>query len=67
MTDKKGCEIAPGAVLWHDDGYAVIVRQYANGDYYGQLVCEPEHPCAEIPYALNDGRGYTLIKETANE
>lgn len=67
MTDQNGCEIAPGSVLWCEDGYAVIVRQDADGDYYGQLICDPEDSCAGIRYALSEGRGYTLIQEATND
>ena len=63
MTDKNGHEIVPGSVLWCEDGYAVIVRQDADGAYYGQLICDPDDTCADIRYSLNKGRGHFLIKE----
>lgn len=33
-------------------GYDLIIRQYENGDYYGELVCEQTHPYYGIPYAI---------------
>jgi hypothetical protein len=40
--------------------YEVIVQK--DGDsYYGKLVCDENHSCKDIPYALNKGRGYTKI------
>lgn len=60
MIDKNGHEIALGSVLWCDDGYAVIVRR-DQGRYYGRLICDPLDSCGNAEYALNNGRGYTVI------
>ena len=40
-------------------GYEVIVKKDVN--YYGELVCDENHSCKDIPYALNEGFGYTKI------
>ena len=55
MKDEIGNEIFLGDRLWCMDGYEVIVcgDRY---DYYGKLVCEPNHSCANIPYSLNSGK-----------
>ena len=44
-------------------GYDVIVCQDETG-FYGKLVCESTHSCANIPYAINDGKDY--IKKNYN-
>jgi hypothetical protein len=42
--------------------YDVIVHKDENGDYYGKLVCDKNHSCKDIPYALNSGKGHIKIK-----
>lgn len=34
-------------------GYDLIVCVDEDGDYYGQLVCDDDHSCKNIPYCLN--------------
>jgi hypothetical protein len=41
--------------------FEIIVKQYKDGDFYGKLVCEDNHSCKNIPYALNKGKGYNKI------
>ena len=55
-------DIKVNDVLISEDGYFVIVRQDKDEDLFGQLICEPTHSCAKIPYCLNNGVGYTKIK-----
>jgi hypothetical protein len=42
-------------------GYEVIVIIGKYGDYCGQLICDDYNSCKNIPYALNDGKDYTII------
>lgn len=65
MNDKHGNKIELGDILDSEDGYAVVVCEYEGGGWFGKLVCEPSHSCANVPYALNEGRGYT--KRAAGE
>jgi hypothetical protein len=55
MKDEIGNEIFLGDRLWCMDGYDVIVKKNKDG-YYGKLVCDPLHSCANIPYSLNNGK-----------
>ncbi|NQU87777.1 MAG: hypothetical protein HQ541_18665, partial [Mariniphaga sp.] len=41
-------------------GYEIIVRKGNNG-YYGELICDESNSCKDIPYHLNNGRGYVKI------
>ncbi len=41
--------------------YEVIVVKDENGNYIGKLVCDDNHICKNIPYALNKGKGYIKI------
>ena len=52
QKDKNGREIFVGDMLECDHGYMITVIE-DNGDFYGKLLCEPNHSCADIPYALN--------------
>lgn len=57
-TELKDCNGTPLFEGDHvDDKWAgeMIVCRFDDGDYYGKLVCEPGHPCENIPYALNSG------------
>jgi hypothetical protein len=31
-----------------------------NGNYYGKLICDDNHSCKNIPYSLNNGKGYKI-------
>jgi len=42
-------------------GYEIIVNVDSDGDYYGQLVCDNNHSCKNIPYSLNEGKGFLKI------
>jgi hypothetical protein len=57
LKDDIGNEIFVGNRLWCKEGYDVIVKQGEDG-YYGQLVCKSNHPCANIHYSLNKGKGH---------
>lgn len=57
--DDKGNKIFVGDRLLSLYGYSIIV--YEDKDFYGKLVCDEDHACVNIPYALNKGHGY--IKE----
>lgn len=43
--------------IWN---YEVIVVK-DNNEYVGKLICDDNHTCKDIPYALNKGKGYTKI------
>lgn len=68
MKDKLGNQIHLGDILDSDDGYAILVREYEDGRWYGELIPdryflhEYEVSGLDIPYALNEGRGYTKRK-----
>lgn len=60
MKDKHGNIINLGDILISDYGYSVIVMEYhSTHDWYGRLICDPDNSCVNIPYALNNGHGYT--------
>lgn len=62
MRDNNGSKIGKGDVLLNKDGYSVVVRvDPVNGIWYGQLICNPGHSCARVPYSLNDGQGYVKL------
>lgn len=63
MQDKLGNEIKPGDTLISDDGFSVIVTEREVGGWFGKLICDPDHSCANIPYALNEGRGYVVVRQ----
>lgn len=50
-----------GDVLQSEWGYQVIVSRGKDGELEGRLVCEPGHPCENIPYSLS-GK-YTVINK----
>lgn len=54
----KMSDIKEGDRLRSEWDYDVIARRDKDGNWYGELVCEDDHPCKTIPYALNDGEGY---------
>ncbi len=59
--DDNDNAIHVGDKLLSEWGYKVIVSEY-DGDYAGDLICDATHTCKDIPYALNEGVGYTKIK-----
>jgi hypothetical protein len=50
--DKNGKEIFYGNLLKCDYGYTIAVVEI-DGEPYGKLIVPKNHPCANIPYALN--------------
>lgn len=49
-----------GDTLKSEWGYDVIVVKDERG-YSGKLVCEDNHSCKNMSYALNKGKGYSKI------
>ena len=60
ICDKNGMPIFVGDILKHRDGYRVVVQKGTYG-FFGKLVCNPSHPCALIPYSLNNKQDWTLV------
>lgn len=61
IVDAHGNAVYAGDVLQSNDGYAVIVKRADDGSFYGKLVCDADHSCKDIPYALNDGKDYVKV------
>lgn len=61
--DDSGNKIYVGDTLLSKWNYKVIVVQDEDGNYNGKLVCDDNHSCKNIPYALNKGKGYKIIKD----
>ena len=58
--DDNKQPILVGDELKNKHGYKVIVIK--NGESYsGKLVCDSNHSCRNIPYALNEGKGYSKV------
>lgn len=60
--DDNKQPIFVGDKLKSEWGYEVIVTEDEGGDYFGKLVCDDNHSCRNIPYALNEGNGFCLYK-----
>lgn len=58
--DDNKQPILVGDKLKSEWGYEVIVVKDSD-DYVGKLVCDDNHSCKNIPYALNKGKGYSKI------
>ena len=61
LLDDNGNRIHVGDTLRSQWGYNVTVYKDGDGHYYGKLVCEPGHSCADMPYALNGGVGHLVV------
>lgn len=59
--DDNKKPIFVGNKLKSEWGYEVIVAKDEDGNYSGKLICDADHSCKDIPYALNKGKGYTKI------
>jgi len=59
--DDNNRPIFVGDKLKSDWNYEVIVVKDEDGDYSGKLICDHDHSCKNIPYALNKGKGYSKI------
>lgn len=57
MFDDNKNPIFVGDTLRSEHGYDVVVSEL-DGDFFGKLICEDNHTCKDIPYALNGGKGY---------
>jgi hypothetical protein len=51
--------LAAGAT-WNDST-SYSRREKDKKQYCGKLVCDENHSCKNIPYALNKGKGYNKI------
>ncbi len=62
LFDNSGFEILYGDYLYHlDYDYAVKVVRGADSKPQGKLLCQPGHPCENIPYSLGDGSEYQIL------
>lgn len=52
--DKNGIPLQVGDKVHNDWGYDLVVYRGEDGNLYGRLVCDDDHPCKDIPYALNE-------------
>lgn len=59
--DDNKQPILIGDKLKSEWGYEVIVVKDEGGGYSGKLICDDKHSCKNIPYALNEGKGYKII------
>ena len=59
--DDANNPIFVGDKLKSEWNYEVLVVKDEDGDYSGKLVCDNNHSCKNIPYALNKGKGYSKI------
>ncbi|MCK9574743.1 MAG: hypothetical protein WC979_03195 [Candidatus Pacearchaeota archaeon] len=59
--DDNGNQIFTGDRLKSEYGYEVTVVKDGN-DYVGKLICSKSHSCKDIPYSLNNGKGYKKSK-----
>jgi len=60
LYDEDKQPIYLGDKLLSKWGYEVIVIE-SDGEYVGKLVCDDNHSCKEISYALNKGNDYSKI------
>jgi len=60
MYDDNNKPIYVGTTLKSEWGYEIIVIKDSDGSYTGKLVCDDNHSCKDIPYALNNGQGYKI-------
>lgn len=60
-SDDNGSKILIGDKLRSEWGYEVIVVKDEDGDYTGKLICDENHTCKNMLYALNNGNGYTKV------
>jgi hypothetical protein len=63
LFDMKGLPIHVEDKLRSIYNYDVIVKEAENGVFYGQLVCDENHPYKDIPYALNNGLDFFIIEK----
>lgn len=60
LFDDNKNPIFVGDTLKSEHGYEVVVSEL-DGDFFGKLVCDDNHTCKDIPYALNRGNSYTKV------
>jgi len=58
ILDDELNEVFEGDVLLSIHDYKVTVRIDENGEYYGELICDDNHPCKNSRYDLNSGYEY---------
>jgi len=59
--DDNNEPIFVGDKLKSEWNYEIIVVKDSDNSYYGKLICNDNHSCKNIPYALNNGSGYCKI------
>ena len=60
--DDTNKSIFVGDKLRSEWNYDIIVVKDKDGDYSGKLVCDTNHSCKNMTYALNEGKGYIKIE-----
>ena len=53
IKDKNGNILKVGDKVHDRWGFDLIIRYESGIGWYGQLVCDPNDSCANIPYHLN--------------
>jgi hypothetical protein len=53
IMDKNGCVLKPGDKVHDKWGFDLTVHYTDAMGWYGMLICEDNHSCKNIPYALN--------------
>lgn len=68
LADDVGRQIHVGDVLYNKpDKYCVVVHQDTEGRPFGKLVCPSGHPCANVPYSLENGRNHLVVARPDKE
>lgn len=63
FKDSKGINILVGDMLESEYDFRIVVKQRSeDNSFFGALVCDEDNSCKDIPYSLNEGKGYTIVE-----